>query len=73
MECLSEVNSMRSKIMDLEKMQSDVKRIEVNIDEELTRITEEAHRQKRAEFNQIMDLKERMKNNEAIVRDTTDR
>lgn len=67
MECLGEVNTIRTKMHDLEKIQSDVKRIEENINEELFRISDESERQKRANFNQIMDLKDRLQSTSEVA------
>ena len=59
-ECLGEVNAVRAKMHELEKMQSDIKRIEENINDELVRISDDHQTQKRANFNQTMELKERI-------------
>ena len=54
---------------ELERMQSDVKRIEESINDELARICEEHITLKRSSFTQVMDMKERVKRTEENLTD----
>jgi len=72
-ECLGEVNDIRAKMTELEKMQSDVKRIEENINDELVRISDDHQTQKRANFNQTMELKERIQRMDEALKNKHER